>query len=887
MRNHVFLAIFGVCWAAAAAAVEPAPLFPFVLPWDDATPGVTDMSGWLPKPAGKFGPVQVGPDGHLCAGGQRLRLHGIDLTFSAALPTHDQAEKVAARLAKFGCNIVRFHIMDMQRYPNGLLAKDAKDTRTFEPAALERLDYFTAQLIRRGIYVKLCTLNYRPFNAADGLPPEIERLPSPYQGRAVVGFFDPAEIALQKEYDRNLLLHKNAYTDKTYAADPAVAIVEINNENGLLHAWLDKTLDKLPDVFQTELRGQWNKWLARRRTNTERLRQAWAEGAQPVGDELLKNADFANGDLANGQQGWTLERHAPAVANARADDAPADLHGGRSVCIDVERVGTQPWHVRFEQTGLKLKAGQGGTIRFWAKADAPATLQVGLAMNHAPWNNLGRQNAVQLDATWRAFHFVVQPGVDDSNARLTFDPPMRAGRIWLAGVSFRPGGVIGLPDGETLEAGNVACLVCENSAARSATAARDWVQFLWETEDAYWQTFYRYLKNDLNVQGLVIGTIVGCSTPNLMAKLDCIDAHAYWQHPVFTAGAWDPAAWRMKNVSMVNAPGGLIPPLALHRVLDKPFCTTEYGHPSPNTFSSEGSVLRAAYADLQDWDYLSTSRYSQDNRFDEEYFQGWFDICRHPTKMATLIPAAAMFLRGDVAPAKRLVAFSLDRQKELDLLPRQNPWSLIDLGPSGIPPEAALIHRVGLAVEGHTPPRDALRPSALRLPVDDFASDTGQLRWDLRRPGRGVATINAPRSKAVIGYGAGQRYALGGIVIEPGPTRQDGWSALTLTAMEGELAAAPSRWLITATGYVENTNMQWQDAEHSSVGAHWGQAPTLVEGVPAKFTAPFAADRVKVWALDERGRRRAAVPCSAESAGHAAFSIGPEWKTLWYEVEAR
>ena len=99
--------------------------------------------------------------------------------------------RVAARLAKFGNNIVRFHIMDMQRFPNGLLARNAKDTRTFDPEALDRLDYFTAQLIQRGVYIYLCTLNYRPFNAADGLPPEIEQLARAYQGRHVVGFFDP------------------------------------------------------------------------------------------------------------------------------------------------------------------------------------------------------------------------------------------------------------------------------------------------------------------------------------------------------------------------------------------------------------------------------------------------------------------------------------------------------------------------------------------------------------------------------------------------------------------------------------------------------------------------------------------------------------------------
>ena len=194
---------WGLCLATAVTAAEPAPLFPFVLPWDDASPGITDLSGWLPKPAGKFGPVHVGPDGHLSTGDRRLRLNGVDLAFSAAFPTHDQADKVAARLAKFGNNIVRFHIMDMQRFPNGLLAQDAKDTRTFDPEALDRLDYFTAQLIQHGVYIYLCTLNYRPFNAADGLPPAIEqfgaRLSGPTRGGVLRSHRDRAAEGVRSQ----------------------------------------------------------------------------------------------------------------------------------------------------------------------------------------------------------------------------------------------------------------------------------------------------------------------------------------------------------------------------------------------------------------------------------------------------------------------------------------------------------------------------------------------------------------------------------------------------------------------------------------------------------------------------------------------------------------
>ena len=57
----ILLGALGWCWAAGESQ-PPTALFPFVLPWDDATPGVANISGWLHKPAGKFGHVRVTSD---------------------------------------------------------------------------------------------------------------------------------------------------------------------------------------------------------------------------------------------------------------------------------------------------------------------------------------------------------------------------------------------------------------------------------------------------------------------------------------------------------------------------------------------------------------------------------------------------------------------------------------------------------------------------------------------------------------------------------------------------------------------------------------------------------------------------------------------------------
>ena len=107
----------------ASTADDIAPLFPFVLPWDDASSGVTDLSGWHHVPAGANGFVHGEEDGHLYAGTERIRFFGVNFCFGANFPRPADAEKIAARLARFGINVVRFHHMDGQPFPNGIRAR--------------------------------------------------------------------------------------------------------------------------------------------------------------------------------------------------------------------------------------------------------------------------------------------------------------------------------------------------------------------------------------------------------------------------------------------------------------------------------------------------------------------------------------------------------------------------------------------------------------------------------------------------------------------------------------------------------------------------------------------------------------------------------------------
>lgn len=869
--------------AEAVTAAASSETFPFVLPWDDASLGIVNMSGLLDPPAGRHGHIQVSPEGHFAAGGSRIRFLGVNLSFAGGMPAKPDAPRIAGRLAKFGVNVVRFHHMDTGAWPGGIRDRQAEGTGNLHPEALDRLGYFVAALKDRGIYANINLLVGRPFSAADGLPAEIESLD--WKDRHLIGFFDARQLELQQEYARRLLTWKNPRTGLTFAEDPAVAFVEINNEQGLVHGWLGGNVDRLPAVFQTRLRQQWNAWLKARHTDTTKLRAAWQPGEERPGPALLRNATF-------GQQlqYWNVEQHEGATLTATVSEAGTPgarnvMAAARAVEVRVVKAGAEPWHLQFNQNGLTLAAGRPYSVRFWAKASVPGAIHVNLSQAHDPWQNLGLSAAPRLTTEWQEFRYVVNATQADDNARLSFSHLGGDGNIvWVMRPTCHPGGVFGLEPAEDLATLNLPLLGRDRFGERTPEAQRDWMRFLYETEERYWLGMRSFLKDELKVQALVTGTIAGCSPLNIQARMDWVDTHSYWQHPRWTGGRdWDAENWIVENRSLVNERGGTIADLGLRRVLGKPHACTEYNHPAPNTYSSEGFLLLAAYAALQDWDAIYVYSYAHNrlDGWDGREINGFFDVDQHPTKMATLPAAAAMFVRGDVRAAERLVVAALPRERETDLLRTARNWDLVGGRQVGITPETALLHRVGLTMDGVPTPTASWPPESVAGSTPVLRADTGELTWDLSQAGRGVVVVNTPRSKAVIGYGGGRRFELGQFLLEPGAGLQAGWSAITMTEKE------PERWFVTATGYSENTGMKWKTAEHSSVGRDWGEAPSRIEGVEAKLTINAPADQVRVWVLDERGQRREALNVEVAGPSSGVVHLGAAARTLWYEIGLR
>jgi hypothetical protein len=294
-------------WAGVAPAQE-IPLQPFVIDHAHRTNSAADVSFLLDTPAGKDGFIRV-KDGHLVKpDGRRFRIWGVNVTGwskgSTLLPPKDAAPVWAAELARFGINCVRFHFLDRttRERPQGLIDGDRSDTLKLDPERLDRLDYFVAELKKRGIYSDLNLNVGRNYKAGDGVPDH--QLIGVAKGMT---YFEDRLLELQRDYAKQLLTHYNPYTRAEYRHEPAVAIVEMVNENSILEFWMRNWLRgelvatnqlryqlDLPPAYEKSLTTKFNEWLTRTKSPEElgRLRAAaGVNGEAPV--PRLRREEFS------------------------------------------------------------------------------------------------------------------------------------------------------------------------------------------------------------------------------------------------------------------------------------------------------------------------------------------------------------------------------------------------------------------------------------------------------------------------------------------------------------------------------------------------------------------------------------------------------------------
>jgi hypothetical protein len=853
MTRTAWIVAFALAGTAGAQVTRETPgWFPFRFDGHDARPAAVDLSALNEKPAGKDGFLRVA-DGVIKDGaGRRVRWFGFNLSGEACFPPKGAAPKVAARLAKMGANIVRLHHMDYTWGPGSLIRHPENDRVRAD--LLDRLDFFVAELKKQGIYVNL---NLHVSRTYPGTPEGFEF------SKGLDHFYPPFVEAF-KQFARDLITHRNPYTGLTYAREPAVACIEVNNENTLgmfpLSRW-----GELPEPFAGELKRRWVAWLRARYDTTARLRDAWGVNDGSTGRELIDNPN-----LEAGARGWVLENHGGARSSLGA------IPGGETgVRWTITRPGEADWHLQLNRPSLDLAEGGSFRLTFRARGDASRPISITVMLDQEPWSPCGLQAEARLATGWQRFSYdFVAAGTRPRHVRVNFSALNRTGTIDLADVSLRPVSSGALRPEESLEQGFSVPLP---ATSPNRTARRDLVRFLVELEREHATETRRFLKEELGARQITyhsqvaFGGMAGALREQRVS--DLVDTHAYWQHPEFPGRAWDPKEWRIANTSQLADPrGGELTGMALQRVEGMPFTVSEYNIAAPSDYTAEAWPVLAAFAAFQEWDGLYLFDYlSFTNDYDGGRLRGFFTAQGHPAHEAFTPVAALLFRRAMVRPAMRRVSLQASEERIVADQADRGMWGSFDRfwSEAGISRAAALKHRLTLRLTpGDPPTRASLAPD---VPASGpITSDTGETTWDAARA---RFTLNAPGARMLLGKVGGATASVGDVRFEVASMGGNEHAYLALVSLDGEPLAQARRILLVALGRAENEGMGW-NAGRTSVGDRWGRGPALVQGVEATITLPGTW---RVEALDPAGAPKETIATAA-----APIRIKPAHRTLWY-----
>ncbi|UCF16977.1 MAG: hypothetical protein JSW59_05855, partial [Phycisphaerales bacterium] len=278
---------------------------------------IIDMSGLVEKPAGAHGFLRRDGEDFEFEDGTAVKFWGVCASMSSTV----QSQHRQARFyAKHGINMVRQHPVQSVL---GLLQKTGR-TRSFDSVKLDKWDRWFSILKDNGIYMTWSLFYPHVITEADGYRSDLyAELPNRGPGKSTSGVVTimPELQDAQWQWQHALLNHVNPYTQLAYKDDPALAIVEVHNEDSIFwHAPLNDLASYDNGKFDRHaavLGEMWMNWVKQKYGTNRNLGAAWGSG---------KRSDDSVDNLRMKMYGaWEMEGDGPRFNKAREKKRMGDF----------------------------------------------------------------------------------------------------------------------------------------------------------------------------------------------------------------------------------------------------------------------------------------------------------------------------------------------------------------------------------------------------------------------------------------------------------------------------------------------------------------------------------------------------------------------------------
>ena len=230
-----------------------------------------DLRALNEKTAGESGFVRRAGGAFALGSGKPVRFWAVNVGGDVVRLGDAPHRYLARRLAKVGVNMVRIH--------SALFDANAADPAAVDAAYLGQLHHLVASLKAEGIYVMLSFYFPVWFDVKPGYG-----IPG-YDGAGnkkpfALLMFDPRMQGIYHSWARGLLTTKNPCTGLPLGQDPAVAIVEILNEDSYLFWTFSEK--NIPREQMQKLETLFGAWLSKRYGTLDRALAAWEAKTRPT-----------------------------------------------------------------------------------------------------------------------------------------------------------------------------------------------------------------------------------------------------------------------------------------------------------------------------------------------------------------------------------------------------------------------------------------------------------------------------------------------------------------------------------------------------------------------------------------------------------------------------
>ena len=212
--------------------------------------------------AGINGFVQKNGDQFVLGNNKPVRFWGVNASSEIAGLDRNSIRYLARKLAKLGVNMTRYHSPMFDR----------SNPDQLDAQKLNNLHFFIYALKQEGIYT---TLSYyfplwfsvKPNYGIVGYDTIDNKIPFSLL------YFDPRMQEIYYSWVKQLLTTKNPYTRKSLAEEPAVAIIEIINEDSFFFWTFNR--NNIPAVHWTKLETLYSNWLNEKYSSISKALETW------------------------------------------------------------------------------------------------------------------------------------------------------------------------------------------------------------------------------------------------------------------------------------------------------------------------------------------------------------------------------------------------------------------------------------------------------------------------------------------------------------------------------------------------------------------------------------------------------------------------------------